>query len=184
MNGGPQDIRSRPRARRPAGSSAIHGAGGGGGGPSFTLQAPTTERPPGARDFNTFGTLAGLTAASGLTVFPTAAFQIPAGNVGVVRSFLLLVNGLLVSSDVRFDLLYDTSPVDGWNRLTINPRAAASVEISWTPEETYIPVPEQATVGWRAQVLDAGTYQVSVAMHGWYYATALDAEMRRLWGAG
>lgn len=163
-------------------AGGIYGSFGGGSsaaqlGPLTPVLAPPwVWKPAAATDFNTFATQAGLdTAATPPPGFELAAagFDIPPGNVGVVRAISLLVNNLLTTSDVRFTLRQDESPIPGWSNLTVNPRAAGSVEVSWTPEETFIEVNEGAALSWVVQVLDGGTYQVSVAMHGWFYPTTM-----------
>lgn len=142
------------------------------------------QRPPLARDFNLSDTLASRTAANTPALFPNAQFQIPAGRVGVIRSISILANSLLVTSDIRWALLFNESAEPGWDRLTINPRAAGSVEVSWTPEETFIPVPEGSLIDWRVTVLDAGTYQVSISAHGWHYPVELDLAAASSWIGG
>lgn len=151
----------------------------------FSVQLPTDQRPPGATDFNMDGTLAGRTSvntAPGLpgSIFP-GAFQVPQNNVAVIKSISLLVNGLLVTSNIRWRLRFNGGFVTGWSNLTINPRAAGSVELSFTPDETAIPVPEASLIDWVVQVLDAGTYQVSVQTHGWFYSTTLAAAAEAAW---
>lgn len=179
----PLDIEARPRPGRTA-RWAGGGGGGGYGAPAFVIGAPYVEKPPGARDFNLFSTLAARTSVNTPALFPTAQFQIPAGNVGVIRAVSLLVNNLLVTSDVRFDLLFNESAVVGWNNLTVNPRAAGSVEVSWTPEETFIMIPEGSVIDWRVRVIDAGTYQVSVGYHGWFYPVNLQLAADQAWTGG
>ncbi|MGE0161061.1 MAG: hypothetical protein AB7T31_16820 [Gemmatimonadales bacterium] len=179
----PHDITYRPRPGRDVTFSG-GGGGAGYGAPNFTVGAPTVERPPLAQDFNLFGTLASRTAANTPALFTGARFQIPAGRVGVIRSLSILANSLLVTSDVRWAVLFNANAEPGWNALTINPRAAGSVEVSWTPEETFIPVPEGATIDFRVTVLDAGTYQVSVAAHGWHYPVELEIAAAQSWIGG
>jgi hypothetical protein len=172
---GPLDIEARPRHGRGVDVS-VRGFGGGGGiGPAFVYGPPWSDRPPSATDFNLFGTLFARTNANTPTTFPTAQFQVPGGNVAVIRSLSILANNLLTTSVLRWDLLFNNAPAPGWSGLTINPRAAGSVEVSWTPEETFIPVPEGALIDWRFTVdpTDGGTYQVSIAYHGWLYPLAL-----------
>jgi len=137
------------------------------------VSPPTVERPPSATDFNLDATLTGRNAGNTPAEFSGLTFKIPSANVGVIRSFSILANTLLVTSDVRWTLFFDQSPVPGWSGLTILPRAAGSVERSWTPEETFIPIPEGAEVRMSVEVLDAGTYQVSAGLHGWYYPTRI-----------
>lgn len=177
-DGIPEDVANRMRGGK------AQGYGGGGyeirvpgqpGGPrvAFNVGLPSVEKPAGSSDFNIFGTLAGRTAAN--TPAQLASFAIPANTVAVIRSISILANGLLVTSNILWALKFNDSAVSGWNTLTINPRAAGSVEVSWTPEETFIRVPEGTTISFDATVLDGGTYQVSVSAHGWFYSTALDA---------
>lgn len=180
----PLDVEYRPRPGRSGGGYTGGGGGGSYGPPQFTIGAPTVERPPLARDFNLFATLATRTSANTPALFPAAQFQIPAGRVGVIRAISILANSLLVTSDIRWALLFNESAEPGWDRLTINPRAAGSVEVSWTPEETFIPVPEGALIDWRVTVLDAGTYQVSIAAHGWHYPVELDLAAAQSWIGG
>lgn len=174
--GVPLDVanRLRPGARRgySAGGYSIR-IPGQATGPAieFSVGLPVQVKPPSGVDFNMDGTQAGITSASGIVTLDT--FQVPPGNVGVVRSFSLLANGLLTTSDIRWALLFDGVPVPGWNSLTINPRSGGSVEVSYTPDETYIRTPEGSLLAWTVQVLDGGTYQVSVSAHGWFYPAQL-----------
>lgn len=188
--GMPLDVAHRgqsgPGGRGPGGWMV---EGGGGGyanlASRWSVNLPTDSRPPTATDFQIDGTLGARTAVNTAPGLPTAvfpgAFQVPANNVAVIKSISLLANGLLVTSNIRWRLRYNAGLVAGWSNLTINPRAAGSVELSFTPEETAIPVPEGALVDFVVQVLDAGTYQVSVQAHGWWYSTSLDAAARAVW---
>lgn len=177
-NGIPQDIADRMR-----GSTKKGYAGGGydvrltpgdaGYVPAqFRVALPIVEKPPGASDFNIAGTLAARNIANSPSTLAT--FQIPANSVAAIRAISILANALLVTSDIRWILRFNGVAVTGWNALTINPRAAGSVEVSWTPEETFIRVPEGSLVSWDVNVVDAGTYQLSVQFHGWFYSVALD----------
>jgi len=144
-----------------------------------SLNPPTDVRPPSARDFSISGTLAGATLATTPAPIPGAAFTVPVGNVGVIRSVVFLVNGLLVTSQVSFTLTFNLAPVEGWTNIPVLPRAAASVATSYGPDETALPVPENNAIGVVVTVLDGGAYQVSALLHGWFYpkeiAQAFDA---------
>lgn len=169
----PLDIAARPHTARAPGF-AMWGGGEGGAGAVALLAPPTVWKPQGAIDFNRFGTLTARTSANTPALFtPDADFQVPPGNVGVIRSVSILANSLLVTSDIRWTLLFNATGAAGWTGLTINPRAAGSVEVSWTDGETYIVTPEGALIQWSVRVNDAGTYQVSVAYHGWFYPVSL-----------
>lgn len=187
--GGPQDIADRnrgaqdPRARRgPGGWPSPYS--GDGVSAQLSVRPPFIERPEEASDFNTSGTLFGRNIANTPQVFDgtgggrDATFVVPRTNVGAIRAISILANGLLVTSNISWSLLFNNRPVTGWNDITINPRAAGSVEVSWGPDETFIPVPENTTIEWRVQVFDAGTYQLSVQMHGWFYPISIHQRYR------
>lgn len=143
---------------------------------------PIIQRPPAANDFNpsaqvSVGPGPGATATpDGLTV------EIPSGQVGVIRSFALQVNDLADTSDLTWALLTNGSPVRGWDQLTVFPRVAASVTKVWAPEETYIPLPEGATVSVRITVEDGSTYDIGGNYHGWYYPQTMQARYEGAWG--
>lgn len=184
FSGLPSDIEHRTRPGR--GADGKRGPGGWGTqGASATMRIapPWIERPPHAQDFQFSATIVGLDQAAGPTLFP-GSFTVPSGNVGVIRSVAILANGLLTSSDIVWALIYEGSPVSGWNALTIAPRSAGSVEKAWTPEETFIPIPENSTIQMRATVNDGGTYQVSASLHGWYYPQGIERAARSAYGWG
>ena len=138
----------------------------------FRVGLPIVEKPPGASDFNVAGTLAARNIANSPSEI--ASFQVPANSVAAIRAISILANALLVTSNIFWILKFNDVAVTGWNALTINPRAAGSVEVSWVPEETFIRVPEGSRVSFDVNVVDAGTYQLSVQFHGWFYGVALD----------
>ena len=158
-------------------------AGQGAAGAQLVVTPPWVEKPPEGYDFNMFGTLTGLNSANTPTKFTGGGvFQVPGGNVGVIRSFSILGNQWLLSSNVLWRLLFNDVAQPGWDALTINPRAASSVEFGWDVQETFILIPEGALIEWGLQVLDLGTYQVSVAAHGWYYPTRIQEAFAGLLG--
>jgi len=177
----PPDIAERMRGSK-AGGRGYAGGGydievpGQGGVPkaAYVVALPSVDKPPFASDYNLFGTLAARTSAN--TPAEIAAFQIPPNTVGVIRSISILANALLITSDIVWILKYNDVAVTGWNELTISPRAAGSVEVSWVPEETFIFVPEGSRISFDVLVRDAGTYQLSVTAHGWFYSSALAAQ--------
>lgn len=171
--GVPHDIAYR---LQPGGGSPGRGAGAGGGrGPQqYSVAPPYVERPTTARDFYMNGTQTARVIANTPSEFP-GSFTVPANNLGVIRSVSILANSLLITSNILWTLRYNGTAVEGWNQLTIAPRAAGSIEVSFVPQETFIPVPEGSRISWDVTVVDAGTYQVSVTTHGWFYPTSVRA---------
>lgn len=166
----PIDIPARPRSGRPRGAGAVTALGipAQGLDVELSVELPTYQRPMTGTDFQLFNSRAGNTAANTPFTFVNT-FQLPSGSRGAIKSISILANALLLTSDIRWALLFNDVPVPGWNNLTINPRAAGSVEISWGPDECAIPIPEGATVGMRVRVLDGGTYQLGAQCGGWFY---------------
>lgn len=179
----PLDVELRQRPGRGAGASGGPlGSGPGGRGiPNYVVGPPTVQRPPDATDFFTSPTLTGRTLANSPSLFG-GVIQIPRNNVAVIRSISILANGLVITSDLVWTLQFNQVAVTGWNRLTINPRAAGSIEVSFVPEETFIPVPEGAVISWLFRVLDGATYQVSVNTHGWFYPVTLAVTAQKAYG--
>lgn len=162
--------------RGPGGFGIVPGGGGPWGTPGgvqFSVQAPWSVKPPTATDFQIQATITGATNLNTPAAFANA-FTIPQGNVGVVRSFVPLINALVITSDIRWTLREDSAAVPGWDEITINPRNAASVELSYGPDETYPILQEGATVDVLLTVVDGGgPYQASITVHGWYYSAEL-----------
>jgi len=139
------------------------------------LNPPTDVRPPSARDFTLSGTLAGAAVGTTPAVIPGAAFVVPVGNVGVIRSVVFLVNNLLLTSQVSFTLTFNAGAVEGWSNIPVAARVAASVSTSFGPEETALPVPENTAIAVVVTVLDGAVYQVSTIIHGWFYPKEIGA---------
>ena len=167
----------------PSGEFSVSGSLGGQGAAQFSVSAPWVERPSSATDFQLQSTLVARTSANTPAIFPELV-QIPQGNVAVIRSVALLANNLLVTSDLRWTIRTDGVPMIGWNRITIPPRAAGSVEVSYGPDETYAHVAEGRLIDVQFEVIDPGSYQVSVSLHGWFYSAALYYAARAAYGNG
>lgn len=143
---------------------------------------PTVQRPPEAGDFNRFGVFTGAQAANTPAVVPGTPFQVPAGNVAVIRSLSLDVNNLLASSNIVWTLRFNQTPVQGWDALSQFPRNVAAAVLTWTPEETYIPVPEGVLIDVLVEVLDGATYTLGASYHGWFYSGEVAAKYAGAWG--
>lgn len=153
--------------------------------PAQTVVAPPSiQRPPEAKDFNLFGTLTGATTATTTppAIIAGTTFQVPAGNVGVIRALTLDVNNLLASSNIVWGLRFNETRVEGWDALTQFPRNVAAASLAWGPEETFIPVPEGASIDLVVQVNDGGTYTLGGSYHGWYYSMDLAERFAMAWG--
>lgn len=130
---------------------------------------------PGTRPINRSAVVTGLTAAGSPSIPADLQLQLQGGELGVIRSLTLNINDMLQTTNVRFDLLFDGAPVDGWSDLRIFPRVAASVSATYEPAVTMVLVPEGSQVSVRIRVIDGGTYQVGASYTGWRYSTSLAA---------
>jgi hypothetical protein len=129
-----------------------------------------------AREINIDAAGAGYNNVTTPAVIVGSAFTIPADNVGVIRSVVLNINGMLATSQLVWEFRFQGNPVEGWNALTMFPRAAGSVSIAYGPDETFIKVPLGATIDVQLTVnpADGATYQAGITYHGWHYPKRLD----------
>lgn len=169
----PLDVWNRGRGR---GQGQFSYAGPGPGGtdevepapppPTLSLPPWTQVRPPEASDFTAFGRLAGL-ALGASTPIPGSEFTVPANNVGVIRSLTFDVNNLTPSDELVFRLRFDRNPVEGWE-IEIFPRNAATITVSFGPDETYPVTPAGAIVDVTGQITAGGPLDVGASFHGWF----------------
>lgn len=147
---------------------------------AVTVYPPQYMRPPQAVDFNPDDVVSGAGGPTTVS-FSGLNVELPPSTVGVVKALTLNVNDLLPTSEILFTLFFDGSPVNGWRDLRIFPRNAASVSLSWGPEELALPVPEGAEISVECEIVDGGTYDVGGRYHGWYYSTDLEARFSGAW---
>lgn len=142
---------------------------------SLDVPVPWLVRPFGAREINVNASGTGFTNLNTPAVIAGSVFVVPPDNVGVLRSLVLSVNNLLTTSALSWTLRFNGAPVEGWNGLTIFPRAAGSVSDAYGPDETFIMIPEQTTIDVQVIVgaADPATYQAGVTYHGWSYPKRL-----------
>ncbi len=179
----------KPGRRRFGGGGSISQPGPGGvpapavGGPQVAVPVPWNVRPPGAREINRDANGVGINAANSPFALPGASFVLPTNHVGVIRSVVLSVNNMVAASQLSWTFIINRVAIEGWNGLTIFPRAAGSVSVAYGPEETFIFLPEQSTVTVQITVAagDALTYQGGVSYHGWSYPKSLDDSFSRIY---
>ena len=114
------------------------------------------------------GSTTGVTSVTGFVTL--ASFTLPANDIGWIREITIVVNDMLISTDVRFTVRIDGGPVPGFSALRLTPRAAASVSGTFTGETMRIDVPDGGQIVLGAQVFDAGTYQLGASFRGWHMA--------------
>lgn len=128
--------------------------------------------PPTAWDFSAS---ANQSVGPGPTTVELTSFTIPRGSVGVVRSITFNINNMLLTTVVSIALTINQGVAPGWS-YNIHPRAAASVAISFGPEETFIKVPDGSVIGFLVTLTDAGTYTMGGLFHGWHFSKSVAAE--------
>lgn len=143
---------------------------------SVMVRTPQEFPPPGAVSFNLFGSATVTNAANSSPA--SLGFTLPPGSVGVVRGLTINANTLTAASDVRFWLLVNNSPPPGWNALTIFPRPAASVSVSWDSGQIVVPIPDNGNVQLQLGVGagDAGSYLLGGSIFGWYYSKTVEEQ--------
>lgn len=140
------------------------------------IPPPWVVRPPMSREINIDASGTGYNNVTTPAVIVGSAFTVPPDNVGILRSVVLNVNGMLATSQLQWSFRTNGNPVEGWNALTMFPRAAGSVSIAYGPDETFIRVPLGATIDVFLTVdpADGATYQAGITYHGWHYPKRID----------
>lgn len=165
---------ARGGARGPMGSSPGRpGAPAPGG--LLSVDSPFKTKPPQGIDFNPAGFNTGLNNVTTPAVIPGTAYRIPAASVGVIRSVVLTVNNLLLTSQLLWRLRFNQAPVPGWEALTVTPGAVAYFLYSWGSGETFITVPPDTTIDveFVVQAGDAAAYVAGASYHGWFFEKSL-----------
>jgi hypothetical protein len=146
----------------------------------YALPPPTQAPAPGATYFRLQGRNAGQVVAAGEVTL--SAFQLPTGQVGIIRIAEFDVNGLLGSSTITFRIRVNGSIPPGWE-WTPFATAAAFFAKEFSPDYTYIRIEEGAQVEVTAEVFDAGTYDVGADVGGWFYGSELRDGYEAAWMA-
>lgn len=154
--------------------------GMGGSSATYALPPPTVHPPPQANQFR----VQGINAAQVLADLEVtlATFNLPAGNVGVIRLIEFDVNSLLLTSIIDFRIRINGMIPTGWTWRPF-PTAAAFFAKEFPPESVLINVVEGARVDLTAQVLDAGTYTLGGDLQGWFYPLPLSVAYENAWRA-
>ncbi len=138
---------------------------------------PEVYPPPDAAYFSGDGNATGVTSAANVLV---AAENIPTQTVAVIREFTINVNDMLTSTDIRWRLRQNNSPISGWDK-TLFPRIAASVGGNFPPELTMVRIIDGGLIDVEIQVNDAGTYQVGASYSGWFFSKETAERYAEAW---
>lgn len=161
------------------------GPGGGTGGPGqadvLRVQFPPIYLPPaGAQNFFAAGNQAFGPGPVAFAAFTgaQASVKLPQGMPGVIRSYTLLVNGLLLTSAIQFSIRANNSPLAGVGNVLM-PQGGVAVFID-SPDSpgVFIKVPAGALIQVFAQVTDAVAYSLSFSLRGWMYNKTVEDQWR------
>lgn len=125
--------------------------------------------PPEAIDFRAGGNNS-VTGPATTAAIANSAVNIPRGTVGYIRSVTFNINNMIATTVVSFSVLLNGAPISGWNNISIFPRVAASVSVSFTPDETFIKISDGGTISLQVTVTDGGTYVLGGNFHGWHFS--------------
>lgn len=95
---------------------------------------------------------------------------LPAGSVGIITGFGFQITNMLTTTNVKWSILFNGSPVPGYNNLTIFPRSAPFVGNFL---DLPVRIPAGVTVTVQYANLDGGTYVVGATVSGWFWPEAL-----------
>lgn len=106
---------------------------------------------------------------AGTIVIGVAPFTVPPNCYGVISSIDLLLDSILISSNVKWTFLINGNPIPGYAPLTILGRnGAASVSKSW-PGPLRLLIPLGGTVSVMIQDVDGAPYTAGTSYYGWFF---------------
>jgi hypothetical protein len=151
--------------------SAAASVNGAGVGRDLSLPLPEVFPLPDAQLFNS--------ELQQTTNAPQTLFSLPftpavvflAGYYAVVTSFTIYIQNMLATTNVLFTLLYNGTPVQGYNGLTIFPGASPRVANTF---DAPIRFTGAGTLTVTIQNIDGGTYLVGAAVSGWQWPITSD----------
>ncbi len=152
---------------------------------AIEIPVPWLVPPEGSSEININASLAGFNAANTPAVIPGSQFALPENHVGVLRSVVVSVNTMVITSALVWRIIENGNPIQGWNNITIFPRAAASVSVAFSPDETFIRLSTGAELSVEIVVLPADplTYQAGVSYHGWSYPVSVADRFANLYSS-
>jgi len=127
------------------------------------------ERPiPGATLFNISGQQT-TTLAQNNVLIPGAALELPTNALARIDNLTLFVQALQPTSQLTFDLLFNSRPVPGFTQLSIFPGLAA---LFVDPYDIFLDVPKNTLIQVRFTNTDGGSYLMGASFSGWFWAEA------------
>lgn len=170
----------------------IWGLGGGGGmggavvlppdraesiralGLELSVPLPEVFPIPDATEFNIEGQVS--SPGAGTLVITGAAFTIPSNTLAIVRSVTIYVQNMLATTNVTFTLFVNTSPVPGYQGLTIFPGASPRISNTF---DSFIRIIGPANISAQATNIDGGAYLLGLAFSGWYWPITSDGRWKQ-----
>ena len=173
----PKDIASYERvASATTGDPLGPGTPDGGlGGAAGVMSFPPHIYPPqeGYTEFFPRTASQTVTGPNTTVILTLPRFTLPTNSVGVIREMNFNVNSLLVTADITFTVLIDGAPRIGYDAIVIFPRAAASVNKSLDPENTFLKLTDGAQIEIQVTVVDGGSYQLGADYRGWHFSKTI-----------
>lgn len=152
---------------------------GGPGGPQSVgaaLQIPLPEvlPIPDAHEFNPLGQIATVGIQSNIEITGTA-FDVPPNTLAVIRGVSLYITNMLTTTNILWSLQIDGSSPQGYNKITIFPRAAPFVSNGF---DSMIRFQGPCTVRVVFNNVDGGAYTIGASYSGWFWPENSDTRWR------
>lgn len=141
------------------------------------LQIPLPDVFPitDAREFNPLGSANTAAVQQNIEIADTV-LDVPGATYGIIRGVSLYITDMLTTTDVTWSLIIDSGSPQGFQQLTIFPRAAPFVSNGF---DAAIRFSGPARIVMTFTNNDGGTYVVGASYSGWYWPTASDARWRQ-----
>lgn len=149
---------------QPGGTAPIQGAE-----PAGLVTLPAELYPP-AGSTGVFLTDSEPSIGANTTVvFPGMAFAPPPGMVAVIDSLSVLVDGIVITTNVQFSLAVNGALVPGFSQIALLPRNGATFAGLVLGPFLRIPVPLGGKLAAQALNVDGGAYTLGMQARGWFW---------------
>lgn len=116
-------------------------------------------------------------AANTTTVIPTFTFTVPTDNLAVVKIIIMTVQGPTAAMDLRWTLLKNNAPIQGWTGIIVPAIAQSGILIPYSDVDIKMSQGETLTAQVANATAAAATFVCTFQAQGWFVTTA---EVNRL----
>lgn len=148
----------------PGGSAPIEGLE-----PAGLVTLPAELYPPAASTGMFLTDSEPTIGVNQVVLFPGMAFAPPSGMVAVIDSLSILVDGIVITTNVQFSIAVNGALVPGFSQLALLPRTGATFAGLTLGPFLRIPIPLGGKLTAQAVNVDGGAYNLGMQARGWFW---------------